>query len=138
MGPLGKIDISSFSLSRIPPEVYTRLIGIPESDLSNPPSTNPKPYMQSTKTASMDSPSARTWENNRWVADSAQSKEAVFGLALRDIDWGEAAELTVLSARDNEILEVEREIGVFGGVRNVDVSGSYFQSSSSIDTDTDK
>jgi hypothetical protein len=50
-----------------------------------------------------------------------ESRDRVFNQPTRET-WVDPEELTAFKAPDNRILEIEREIGAFGGLRSIDVS----------------
>jgi len=50
----------------------------------------------------------------------AEKREDVFNQPTREM-WVDPEELTSFTAPDNRILELEREIGAFGGLKVVDV-----------------
>jgi hypothetical protein len=80
---IGKLDISSLKLKRIPANVYTTFLGISPRDLSNPP-------------------------------DVAEKGDAV-GV------YGDVEEIVSWKAGSNEVEEVEKEIGGFGGLKVFEV-----------------
>ncbi|KAK8865831.1 hypothetical protein IAR55_000979 [Kwoniella newhampshirensis] len=126
----GKLDISSLSLRRIPAEVYTKLLGIPLEELSSPP---PPPSPR--KTDIFTSP--RQFGSEFPPApgpgsglDKEEERAAIFGKSLdkRENLWTEPEELTLLRAGGNELEEVEREVGMFGGLKSVDLSRNRLRS----------
>ena len=116
--PPGKLDISSFGLDIIPPDIYTRLLGISPSDLSRPPSATPTPERKP------NDPS----RSARPGAGPGDSREQVFSLPGREVDWGEATELTAFKAGENTLTELEKEIGAFGGLKSIDMSKNQLSS----------
>ena len=78
----GKLDISAFSLDRIPARVYTDLLELDVASLSRPP-----------------------------IEKHETPKE----------DRSEPEELVGLKASNNEIRELDLEIGAFGGLKSIDV-----------------
>ena len=106
---VGKLDISSLNLNRIPPDVYTTLAGIDTSSLTRPPSP-PRPKEAAIRPLG----GAGT--------PRQETKEAVFNQQPAREAWVDPEELTGFKAADNRILELEREIGAFGGLRSIDVS----------------
>ena len=105
---VGKLDISSLDLERIPADVYTALLGIPADSLSRPP---PPPAPKETAIKTRLTGTAPQTESDR---------NAVFNQSTRET-WADPEELTSLKASDNRILELEVEIGAFGGLRSLDV-----------------
>ncbi|AAW42699.2 hypothetical protein CNC04030 [Cryptococcus deneoformans JEC21] len=119
----GKLDIASLELERIPPKVYISLLGLSTTDLSNPPPP-PSPPRESlaasrSRTAIGTSPFA--------VDDEIDVDNSQQGLAFRtwrkeeDI-WSEPEELTTLRIGNNKLVEIDREIGMFGGLKILDLS----------------
>jgi hypothetical protein len=105
----GKLDITGLNLHRIPVEVYTVLAGIDTESLTRPPSP-PRPKEAAIRPLGSGAATPRQ-----------DTKEAVFNQPSREV-WGDPEELTAFRAADNRILEIEREIGAFGGLRSIDVS----------------
>jgi hypothetical protein len=58
-------------------------------------------------------------------APREESKEAVFNQPTRET-WVDPEELTAFKVADNRILELEREIGAFGGLRSIDVRHTLY------------
>ena len=104
---IGKLDISSLSLERVPADVYTALLGIPADSLSRPP---PRPQPKETALKPL-----------RGGVQNDNDRDAVFNQPVRET-WADPEELTSLKVSDNRILELEVEIGAFGGLRTLDVS----------------
>ncbi|WWC66579.1 uncharacterized protein I206_100482 [Kwoniella pini CBS 10737] len=113
----GKLDLCSLSLSEIPSEVYTTLLGIPEEELSNPP---PK------KILSSDLP-----QGSKLSVDSTPPKglskdderSLVFGSKVaKKNEWIEPEELTSFRIAENKLNKIEREIGMFGALERLDLS----------------
>jgi hypothetical protein len=102
---LGKLDISGLNLQRIPPDVYIMIGGMDVKSLTRPPSP-PRPKESTIRPLG--------------GAPREESKEAVFNQPTRET-WVDPEELTAFKVADNRILELEREIGAFGGLRSIDV-----------------
>jgi hypothetical protein len=102
---LGKLDISGLNLQRVPPDVYIMIGGMDVKSLTRPPSP-PRPKESTIRPLG--------------GAPREESKEAVFNQPTRET-WVDPEELTAFKVADNRILELEREIGAFGGLRSIDV-----------------
>jgi hypothetical protein len=102
---VGKLDISGLNLQRIPPDVYIMIGGMDVKSLTRPPSP-PRPKESTIRPLG--------------GAPREESKEAVFNQPTRET-WVDPEELTAFKVADNRILELEREIGAFGGLRSIDV-----------------
>jgi hypothetical protein len=111
LNEIGKLDISSLSLDRIPADVYTALLGIPSDSLSRPPPP-PQPKETGLKPLRGGASAGISTDSDR---------NAVFNQPVRET-WADPEELTSLKGSDNRILELEVEIGAFGGLRTLDVS----------------
>ncbi|WVW82095.1 hypothetical protein I302_104100 [Kwoniella bestiolae CBS 10118] len=114
----GKLDLCALSLSAIPPEVYTTLLGIPEEDLSSPP---PK-FIPSS-----DIPQGSALDPNTTPPKGLsrdEERSLVFGskAAAKKEAWVEPEELTSLRIAENALRGVEREIGMFGAMERLDLS----------------
>lgn len=94
------------NLQRIPPDVYILIGGMDSKSLTRPPSP-PRPKESTIRPLA--------------GAPREESREAVFNQPTRET-WVDPEELTAFRAADNRILELEREIGAFGGLRSIDVS----------------
>ena len=113
--PLGKLDIASMELERIPHEVYVTLLGIPLAELTNPP---PK---ADTKTDVKGM--SRSFSSQLRLAESTEDKSKVFGKGGKEEEvWIEGEEVTSWKGSGNQIEGLEREIGGFGGLKSFDVS----------------
>jgi len=105
---IGKLDISGLNLQRIPPDVYIMIGGMDVKTLTRPPSP-PRPKESTIRPLG--------------GAPREESKEAVFNQPTRET-WADPEELTAFKVADNRILELEREIGAFGGLRSIDACPS--------------
>jgi len=109
----GTLDISSLSLLRIPAEVYTDLLGLDPASLSHPP-TPPAPRLNADLQGM-----TRSFEPHMAIAEDAGNR---FGGKSRvKEEWVEPEELVGLRAVENEIKELDIEIGAFGGLKSIDV-----------------
>ena len=105
---IGKLDITSFNLPRIPSEVYSVLLGIEPSNPA-PPSSAPASDAINRVT--------KSFENL-----GSGSRQDVFGKASNQPEtWVECEELTYLKASDNRIEQLDVEIGAFGGLKAIEV-----------------
>lgn len=99
------------------------LLGIPESELSIPPvkeTEEPKPKAPdadfATRLGRLDLSAA---------ADDDAARRDAFGTPEPKKKWTEPEELLALKAPDNRIERLEIEIGLFGGLKTLDVSCSW-------------
>ncbi|WVQ85336.1 hypothetical protein IAT38_007501 [Cryptococcus sp. DSM 104549] len=123
----GKLDISSLSLDRIPAEVYTKLLGIPTSELSNPPPP-PPPVLHAPRPSRPARPSTSPFAVDDDDERTDEGRELVFGKSTKQEEaWTEPEELTSFKAGDNKIESVEVELGMFGGLRILDLSNNLLK-----------
>lgn len=115
----GKLDLASLDLPHIPVEVYTELLGIPEAELSNPP---PKaaPPEGGPRIPGMPHIDALSLANAH--PGDEEAKARAFGTPPPKKPWSEPEELTEFKAGPNRIKEIDVELGLFGGLRTLDVS----------------
>ncbi|WVR05734.1 hypothetical protein IAU60_002759 [Kwoniella sp. DSM 27419] len=115
----GKLDLCAMSLEAVPSQVYTTLLGIPAEELSSPPSTdNAQPD---------DLPKAQTFDPFKPIAKGLSKDDEraqVFGAKAvkKDDRWVEPEELSSFRMADNKLVQLEREIGMFGGLERLDLS----------------
>lgn len=107
----GKLDLASLKLSHIPPEVYTELLGLAAEELSRPPPKEEVPQHIVPKRVEALS-----------FDDTEENKHNVFGTPPPKQRWREPEELTSFRAGFNMIKEIEVELGLFGGLKTLDVS----------------
>lgn len=108
----GKLDLASLSLTHLPPAIYTELLGLPAEELSRPP-----PKEMPTQHLGPKRVDALVFE------DTEENKHNVFGTPPPKPRWREPEELTSFRAGYNMIKEVEVELGLFGGLKTLDVRG---------------
>ncbi|GMK59169.1 hypothetical protein CspeluHIS016_0701840 [Cutaneotrichosporon spelunceum] len=113
----GKLDLASLELSRIPADVYTDLLGIPEDELSNPPS---KPDSPEDMPRMPGMPAIDTLALDDINDEDARAR--AFGTPPPKKPWSEPEELTSFKAGINRIREVDTELGLFGGLRILDLN----------------
>ncbi len=97
----GKLNICSMELERLPKELWTKVLGMPERELSRPPTPPPE-------------------------LSTPRAGAGVFGQPL-NVDEDvvpsyEVEDLTQLKAASNMIKDIEGEIGLFGSLKILDVS----------------
>lgn len=99
--------------------MYTDLLGIPEDELSHPPAkTGPvEALARPPGQARIDALSLA----NAHPGDE-EARARAFGTPPPKKPWSEPEELTAFKAGPNMIKEVEVELGLFGGLRTLDVS----------------
>lgn len=115
---IGKLDLAALDLDRIPSDLYTSLLGIPASELSNPPA--PPTASTSSDVKGMTS----SFSAHLSLAEKSD-RDAVFGRGTTREEWVEPeAELISFNAERNGIERIEREIGAFGGIKSINVSWS--------------
>lgn len=99
--------------------MYTELLGIPEDELSNPPAKAPPPE-------AAPRPPGRSHIDALSLANARpgdeEAKARAFGTPPPKKPWSEPEELTGFKAGPNLIKEVDVELGLFGGLRTLDVS----------------
>lgn len=102
------------NLDRIPSEVYSVLLGISAKNLDRPATPPPAdPGIQGL--------------TNRFDDLDTRNRAAVFGKDTKKDDiWVECEELIVFKAGENKIARLDREIGAFGGLKSIDVSGGFW------------
>ncbi|WWC86072.1 uncharacterized protein L201_000943 [Kwoniella dendrophila CBS 6074] len=117
----GKLDLCSLSLPSIPIEVYTTLLGLPEEELSNPP-TNTKSNVEQSDIPSKSKLNVNSTPPKGLSRDD--EKELVFGgkAAKKHNEWIEPEELTSFRISENKLNRIEREIGMFGALERLDLS----------------
>ncbi|WVQ71055.1 hypothetical protein IAR50_000580 [Cryptococcus sp. DSM 104548] len=117
----GKLDIAGLELDRVPAKVFMELLGLDPNGLSNPPPPpTPKPTLLAPKARPASTSPFATEDD---FQDDAQ-KDDVFGKPVEKEEvWTEPEEeLTTFRAGHNEILELDKEIGMFGGLKILDFS----------------
>lgn len=112
---IGKLDISSLALERIPADVYTALMGIPRESLARPASPPPP--------AQVDL-AIRPRATGSFAGHGETDRDRVFNQTRRET-WADPEEVTSFKAADNRIREIDVEFGAFGGLRTLDVSHCY-------------
>ncbi|WVO13174.1 hypothetical protein L204_100786 [Cryptococcus depauperatus] len=116
----GKLDLSALELESLPSKVYTSLLGLGAEELSKPP---PLPQPVAPKPRPSASPFAIDDDLERIERDE------VFGSVQKKEDtWSEPEELTTLKAGSNKIVDVDKEIGMFGGLKILDLSNNLISS----------
>lgn len=110
--------------------MYISLLGLSSTDLSKPPPP-PSPPRESlaasrARTAIGTSPFAVDDEVD--VDNSQQDLMSHTWKEEEDI-WSEPEELTTLRIRNNKLVEIDREIGMFGGLKILDVCNPQYSSS---------
>jgi hypothetical protein len=107
---IGKLDISSLDLHRVPPEAFQVLLGISSSSLARP--VTPEPKDDTVKTV-----------KDSFANIQTGSRREVYGKEqLREEVWVECEEVTLFKAGENKIEKLDIEIGAFGGLKAIDVS----------------
>ncbi|WWD17984.1 hypothetical protein CI109_102430 [Kwoniella shandongensis] len=116
-----KLDISSLSLKRIPAEVYTKLLGLQLDELSSPP---PPPSPPSSKKGDIFTTPRQFGSEFPTGLEKEDERALIFGKSLKKGEefWVEPEELTTFRAAGNELEVLEREMGMFGGLKSVDLS----------------
>ncbi len=109
---VGKLDISSFSLQRIPVQVYTDLLGLDANSLSHPSQSQPGLDEEGV---------AGSFKSQLTITD--ESGNPFGSRETKREEWVEPEELTGFKALENEIRELDVEVGAFGGLKSIDVSG---------------
>lgn len=110
------------SLSALPSDVYTDLLGVPEDELSVPPA-KPEPVHQAAPPKEVEYDSFGRAISALSLEDDDTARRLAFGTPPPKNRWSEPEELTSLRAPDNRILELEVEVGLFGGLKTLDVGG---------------
>ncbi|TYJ57633.1 hypothetical protein B9479_001715 [Cryptococcus floricola] len=116
----GKLDIAGLELDRIPAKVFTELLGLDPKGLSNPPPPpSPKPTLLAPKARPASASPFATEDDFQNDA----LKDDVFGKPVEKEEvWTEPeAELTTFRAGHNQILTLDKEIGMFGGLKILDL-----------------
>jgi hypothetical protein len=113
---IGRLDLDSLDLHRIPAETYIHLLGLPAKELTRPPSPPPEPTIGG-------SVNGLTESFGRLGQDYELDRNKAFGQKEQEEQW-DCVELIALRAGDNRIRELEPEIGSFGGLKSIDVSSS--------------
>ena len=99
---LGAINLASRALPCLPSALFEIHLGVTPEPLKSVPEEPP------ITTATSDDPSAATPRRK--------------GSSANGPTWFEGKDLEILKAWSNEILEVQPEISMFGGLKTVDVS----------------
>lgn len=120
----GKLDLALLELRQLPHELYIDLLGLPVDELSNPPPAPKKDESVRTpgkpgKGAMEDSFSRLGFGGDESDEDS---RSIVFNQPRPQGKWVEPEELTAFKANGNMLKEIDLEVGLFGGLKNLDVS----------------
>jgi hypothetical protein len=107
------------SLPAIPPAVYMDLLGISEDELSVPPAKVVEESRPSRADATFED-RLSALDLNAAVADDT-ARRAAFGTPEPKRPWSEPEELVALRIPDNRIERLELEVGLFGGLKTLDV-----------------
>lgn len=125
VGYSGKLDIASLELERIPEKVYISLLGLSATDLSNP--LPPQSPSRESMAASGARPAIGASPFAVDEEEDSSRRDSVSGTWRREEDiWSEPEELTTLRLGNNKLVEIDREIGMFGGLKILDVCNSQY------------
>lgn len=106
-------------LKQLPHELYTDLLGLPLDELSNPPPRSPKKDDRVRGPSMEDSFSRLGFGGDESDEDS---RSLIFNQPRPQSKWVEPEELTAFKANGNMLKEIDLEVGLFGGLKSLDVS----------------